>query len=79
MTLSKLFANMQLSQADAEVIFDRDEPVGEPTDLVMPRRRWFRKSGTRSDAAETQNSVASPAHHRSPRVLSSLSAADQQS
>lgn len=80
MSLSKLFANIQLSQADAEVIFDRDEPVGEPTDLVMPRRRWFRKSATRSDAAKTQNSAASSADRdRSPRVLSSLSAADQQS
>jgi hypothetical protein len=31
-------------RSDAEVIFDRDEPVGQATDLVMPRRRWFRRS-----------------------------------
>ena len=41
--LADLFARLQLSPRDAEVIFDRDEPVGQPTDLVMPRRRWFRR------------------------------------
>ena len=41
MTISHLLAKLKLSQRDAEVIFDRDEPVGAPTDLVMPRRRWF--------------------------------------
>ena len=43
MSLANLFSRMQLSQKDAEIIFDRDEPVGKPTDMVMPRRRWFRK------------------------------------
>jgi hypothetical protein len=38
-----LYRRVQLSSLDAEVIFDRDEPVGRPTDLVMPRRRWFRR------------------------------------
>jgi hypothetical protein len=28
---------------NAEVIFDREEPIGKTTDLVLPRRRWFRK------------------------------------
>ena len=48
MTLTDFFSKMTLSRKDAEVIFDRDEPVGQPTDLVMPRRRWFR----RKDAAD---------------------------
>ena len=25
------------------MIFDAEEPIGTPTDLVLPRRRWFRK------------------------------------
>jgi hypothetical protein len=43
MTLTDFFSKMTLSRKDAEVIFDRDEPVGQPTDLVMPRRRWLRR------------------------------------
>ena len=39
-----LFTRLRLAPNDAEVIFDRDEPVGQATDLVMPRRRWFRRS-----------------------------------
>ncbi|HEX8679822.1 MAG TPA: hypothetical protein VF683_07670 [Chthoniobacterales bacterium] len=35
---------MKRSKQNAEVIFDREEPVGKPTDLVMPRKRWFRKA-----------------------------------
>jgi hypothetical protein len=39
--LGELFARVKFAPRDAEAIFDRDEPVGRPTDLVMPRRRWF--------------------------------------
>ncbi len=46
MSLTDLFSRMQLSQKDAEIIFDRDEPIGQPTDMVMPRRRWFRRNRT---------------------------------
>jgi hypothetical protein len=52
MTLTDFLSKMTLSRKDAEVIFDRDEPVGQPTDLVMPPpRRWFRRknaAGTRA-------------------------------
>lgn len=41
MTLAQFFSKLKLAPSDAEVIFDRDEPVGRPTDIVMPRRRWF--------------------------------------
>ena len=41
---ASLFGRLKLAPRDAEVIFDRDEPVGQPTDLVMPGRRWFRRS-----------------------------------
>ena len=44
-----LFTRVKLAPTDAEVIFDRDEPVGQPTDLVMPRRRWFRRSKETND------------------------------
>ena len=44
-----LFTRLRLAPTDAEVIFDRDEPVGQPTDLVMPRRRWFRRSKETND------------------------------
>ena len=48
--LADLFSRVKFSPRDAEVIFDRDEPVGQPTDLVMPGRRWFRR-GQDADAA----------------------------
>ena len=41
---ASLFGRLKLSPRDAEVIFDRDEPVGRATDLVMPARRWFRRN-----------------------------------
>ncbi len=44
MSITDLFSRLTLSQKDAEVIFDRDEPVGAPTDMVMPRRYWFRRN-----------------------------------
>jgi hypothetical protein len=31
---------------NAEVIFDREEPVGQTTDMVLPDRRWLRKRKT---------------------------------
>jgi hypothetical protein len=36
-----LLARIKRYQKNAEIIFDADEPIGAPTDLVMPRRRWF--------------------------------------
>ncbi len=61
MTLSEFLSKMKLNPKDAEVIFDRDEPVGRPTDVVMPRRYWFkRKSGnkaaSRSSSSDSQKS-----------------------
>ncbi len=61
MTLAQFFAKMKLNPKDAEVIFDRDEPVGRPTDVEMPRRNWFkRKRGNeparQSSATKSQKS-----------------------
>ena len=49
MRLPDFFAKLKLSQRDAEVIFDPDEPVGASTDLVMPRRRWLRRKEKESN------------------------------
>ena len=38
---------MKRYEKNAAVIFDAEEPIGTPTDLVMPRRRWFRKANRR--------------------------------
>ena len=37
-------ARIKRYQKNAEIIFDAEEPIGIPTDLVMPRRRWFRRN-----------------------------------
>ena len=44
MNFSKFFASVKRYNENATVIFDHAEPVGQPTDLVMPRRRWFRRA-----------------------------------
>ena len=59
MTLSEFFAKMKLSQKDAEVIFDRDEPVGKSTDLVMPWRPWFRRKKAAGSAAKYPSQIQS--------------------
>lgn len=51
MSFADLLARIKLSEKDGEVIFDRYEPIGRPTDLVMPRRRWFRKQTQRPSVA----------------------------
>ncbi|CAN5144192.1 hypothetical protein BH20VER2_BH20VER2_05660 [soil metagenome] len=53
MSISDLLSRLTLSQKDAEVIFDRAEPIGTPTDLVMPRvrRRWFRRAKVNGESA----------------------------
>jgi len=50
MSFSDLIARMKQFDKNAEVIFDREEPIGMTTDLVMPRRRWLRRAKSRSSA-----------------------------
>lgn len=52
MSLAGLREKMKRFDKNAEVIFDREEPVGAPTDLVMPRKRWFRKTKDQAVRAE---------------------------
>ena len=43
MNLSSWREKMKRFDNKAEVIFDREEPVGKTTDMVLPRSRWFRR------------------------------------
>jgi hypothetical protein len=46
MSFPDLLAWIKRQDENATIIFDRAEPIGQPTDLVMPYRRWFgRKRG----------------------------------
>lgn len=45
MSVANLIARMKRFEKNAEIIFDDEEPIGKPTDLVMPRRRWFGRTG----------------------------------
>lgn len=44
MSIADLIVRMKRYEKNAEMIFDAEEPIGVPTDLVMPRRRWFRRN-----------------------------------
>lgn len=46
MNLSEFFAKLKRYDENARVIFDDEEPIGRATDLVMPRKRWFRRSAS---------------------------------
>ncbi len=55
MSVAELFAKLRHYDKNAEAIFDEEEPVGQATDLVMPRRRWFR-GGEKIDREPTDRS-----------------------
>lgn len=42
MSFSEFIARVKRYDKNATVIFDRAEPIGQATDLVLPERRWFR-------------------------------------
>ena len=63
MIFARLFSKLKLRAEDAEVIFDRDEPVGRPTDLVLPRRRWFGRNKQRPDRSHGATSGAGTLKH----------------
>ena len=44
MSLENFLTRMKRYQKNAELIFDDEEPIGVATDVVMPRRRWFRRN-----------------------------------
>jgi hypothetical protein len=47
MSFSDFFAKMKRYDQNATVIFDRTEPIGRATDLVLPDRRWFNRRARR--------------------------------
>jgi hypothetical protein len=47
MSFSDFFARMKRYEQNATVIFDRDEPIGRATDLILPDRRWFNRRARR--------------------------------
>ena len=44
MSFSQFFARVRRYNENAAVIFDHAEPIGQATDLVLPRRSWFRRA-----------------------------------
>jgi len=59
MKFANVLAKMKRYQKNAEVIFDAEEPIGVPTDLVMPRRRWFRRTKPAPESLEAKVLAAS--------------------
>lgn len=51
MSLTSWREKMKRFEKNAKVIFDREEPVGKATDMVLPDRRWFRRKSARVMAA----------------------------
>jgi hypothetical protein len=51
MSFSEFFARLRRYNENAAVIFDHAEPIGQATDLVMPRRRWLESPVSRCRAA----------------------------
>ena len=43
MSWSDFLDKVRRYEQNAAVIFDEEEPIGRPTDVVMPRRRWFKR------------------------------------
>lgn len=43
MSWTDFLNHLRRYEQNAAVIFDSEEPIGRPTDLVMPRRRWFKR------------------------------------
>jgi hypothetical protein len=60
MSFSDFFADVKRYDENAAVIFDRNEPIGQATDLVMPRKRWFRRRNKRKLSAPPAKSAISP-------------------
>ena len=44
MSWTDFLARIKQYERNAAVIFDEEEPIGQPTDLVLPNKRWFRRA-----------------------------------
>ena len=57
MSWTEFFANLRRYDENARVIFDRAEPIGQPTDLVLPRPRWFRRRNRKETPNEYKSAL----------------------
>lgn len=55
MSVAELIAKMKDFERRSEMIFDDEEPIGRPTDLVMPRRHWFRRRRASATTVQRPN------------------------
>ena len=55
-----LLARIKRYQKNAEIIFDAEEPIGAPTDLVMPRRWFGRTKISPNDPVISSSSFTQP-------------------
>ncbi|MEO7168585.1 MAG: hypothetical protein ABI787_00630 [Spartobacteria bacterium] len=58
MSWTEFLANLKRSDQNAAVIFDQDEPIGRPTDLVMPRKRWFGRRDLKKSSPTAHRAAA---------------------
>jgi len=61
MSLTEFFAKLKRYDQNANVIFDDEEPIGRPTDLVMPRKRWFRGAASPGRSGKKSSPLGPPA------------------
>jgi hypothetical protein len=57
MSLTEFFAKLKRHDENAKVIFDDEEPIGRATDLVMPRKRWFRGPASPGHSGKESSSL----------------------
>ena len=57
MSISEFLAWIKRHDENAAVIFDRAEPIGQPTDLVMPYRRWFGRNRSKIAPSSSERSA----------------------
>ena len=57
MNWTEFLAYLRRQDQNAAVIFDRTEPIGQPTDLVMPYRRWFGRKRSKISLSQSRVGV----------------------
>jgi hypothetical protein len=60
MSFSDFFAKVKRYDQNANVIFDRAEPIGNATDLVLPDRRWFNRRARRKIVRTIESTLERP-------------------
>lgn len=60
MSSSNVFQTLQRAEKNAAVIFDEGEPVGQPTDMVLPYRSFFARFRRRHSNAPAGPQASEP-------------------